>query len=214
MARQAVWPVTRGGSAAEACRVGAAPCSTGRRHPRAPRPPRRVRRCSTRTRGRRWSRPARSARRHQRAGAARAHRFEQQCMQVGAVHAEVRGAVALLHGIAERQAGQHGAAAGAADHQRIGTRRDGREARAQVELLKTPRDVGAELHAGTDFAEDGRLLEDVGAVPAPESASAVASPPMPPPATRMCAGIGLSGCSWTTARCRLGWPCRPCRLGA
>ncbi|MNQ09637.1 hypothetical protein D3C85_224540 [compost metagenome] len=102
--------------------------------------------------------------RDQRARALRAHGIEQQRVQVGAVHAAVRRAVALLHGIAQRHAGQFGAAAGAVDHQRLGARRDGREAAAEVELLKAAGGVGAELHAGADFAEVGGLFEDVGAV--------------------------------------------------
>ena len=146
----------------------------------------------------------------ERTGAARAHGFEQQAVQVGTVHAEIGGAVALLHGVAERHAGQLGAAVGAVHHQRIGPRRDGREALSQIKLLEAPRGVGAELHAGADFAEDGGLLENVGPVPVPGKRQRGGQPPDAAPGDEDVRGHRLSGCAWTTARWT--WGSRPCRL--
>ncbi len=90
---------------------------------------------------------------------------QQQAVQVGAVHAQVGRAVAPLARLAEGQARQLAAVVRAAhaQHRRAGG--DARQARRQAEGMQPPRDIGAELDAGADLAEGGRLLQHLDAMP-------------------------------------------------
>ncbi len=90
-----------------------------------------------------------------------AHGGQQHAMQVGAVHAAIRRAVALQSGVAQRQPGQFMVVVGRTHHQRVGPRGDGVERIRQAQGMQAAHRVRPELDAGTDFGEDGRLLEQL-----------------------------------------------------
>jgi hypothetical protein len=80
-------------------------------------------------------------------------------VQIGAVDGQVVGAVALHHGSAQRHAGQLGTAQGTAHTQSGRNGRDVHQGALQAPGLEPAHHIGPQLHAGTDFTEQRRALE-------------------------------------------------------
>lgn len=79
-------------------------------------------------------------------------------MQIGPVHGGVGRAVALLHGRAQRQFAQCAGRQGIAHLQALRKGGHALQRGLQTPAGQQPGDVGAELDAGTDFAEGAGLL--------------------------------------------------------
>ena len=108
--------------------------------------------------------------------------IEQHVMQVDAVDDDV----GMLEARAERRAGRDRAPARRRSRRRASARRAAQSALsmhrvAQAEAVEHVEDIGAELDAVADGAELRRAFEHALAMPRRASASAVVSPPSPPP---------------------------------